>query len=336
MRDLVDDLKHQRKNIDFQINGALSCPKCNHTFDPSDEDFDIKKSKEIRKSLILNINETISKGKTVRSELDKIQSEVSSLDSRIYKIVFIKRNLEEAVLAIKKNISKTRISIDDCDNKIDSINIKISTLDSKEKIDSVTPLKERIERTEKLLVPVEDKIQDLSEEMEDYVKQLDYFRRFKSYLANLSLKSMESLVNDFLDDFGSDIFIELSGEKKLGNGKMKEKIDATLVRNGTDIGSFPKRSGGEKAGINLAFAKTLSHLINLNAGEGRGLDLLIIDEILDSSDAEGMTNIVRAFEKSEDNVVIITHIPLPASVGKPITVVKENDCLRILESDGKD
>ena len=73
----------------------------------------------------------------------------------------------------------------------------------------------------------------------------------------------------------------------------------------------------------------------MNAGEGRGLDLLIIDEILDSADAEGMTNVVRAFEKSEDNVILITHIPLPASVGQPITVVKENDLSRILENDGK-
>ena len=211
--------------------------------------------------------------------------------------------------------------------------MKIEALSSKEEKDIVTPLKNKISSVKAKLEPVETKLGELTEELDDYNVQLDVFRRFKSHLANMSLKSMEGLVNDYLDNFGSDIFLQLNSESKLANNKTKEKIGATLIRNGVDIGSFNKRSGGEKAAINLAFAKTLSHLINLNAGENRGLNLLIIDEILDSTDAEGLANIVRSFEREKDTVMLISHIPLPSSVGKQLVVCKENDISKIVEQD---
>ena len=219
------------------------------------------------------------------------------------------------------------------ESKIEAYHIKIDALISKDKDDVTAPLINKLSSIGDKMKPLKEKFADLESERGDYTVQLDVFRRFKSHLANLSLKSMESLANDFLEDFGSDIFIQLNSEKKLASGKSKEKIDASLIRNGVDIGSFNKRSGGEKASINLSFAKTLSHLINLNAGEGRGLNLLVVDEILDSTDQDGMINIVRSLEKSGTTCILITHIPLPNSIGNPITVCKEGDISKILENE---
>jgi DNA repair exonuclease SbcCD ATPase subunit len=335
--DLVAGLRevdHQIKHIQLKIDGSLSCPKCDHEFDPTDDTFDVASAgddiadkKVIREGIVKD-------GKEVGQRIKDTNASIESLNVKISRL----KGERSALLDEKGDIES---DMKDCHNSIkgnrDRIKLylmEIEVLRSKSDVDTATPLRNRIESTKKKLNPIEARLAVVTDEWDKMNIQLDVFVRFKSYLANLSLKSMEGLANDFLEDFGSDIFIQLNSTKKLANGQDREKIDSTLVRHGLDIGSFNKLSGGERAMINLAFAKTLSHLINLNAGENKGLNLLVIDEILDSTDATGMTRIVKALEKAEETCVLITHIPLPASVGKPVLVVKENDLSRIESYDG--
>ena len=335
--DLVAGLRevdHQIKHIQLKIDGSLSCPKCDHEFDPTDDTFDVASAgddiadkKVIREGIVKD-------GKEVGQRIKDTSASIESLNVKISRL----KGERSALLDEKGDIES---DMQDCHNSIkgnrDRIKLylmEIEVLRSKSDVDTATPLRNRIKSTKAKLDPIEARLAVVTDEWDELNVQLDVFVRFKSYLANLSLKSMEGLANDFLEDFGSDIFIQLNSTKKLANGQDREKIDSTLVRHGLDIGSFNKRSGGEKAAINLAFAKTLSHLINLNAGENKGLNLLVIDEILDSTDAEGMTKIVKALEKAGETAILITHIPLPASVGKPILVVKENDVSRLEDYDG--
>jgi exonuclease SbcC len=326
----INQNKHRISHLKVQMDGSVSCPKCDYEFDPSDENFSMSDARnEIER--LSQLNGTLTEnGVAGRKVYDTLSETVDSLNSRIKKVTDKRKSLQREKNGIENDISENTIKLKANKSKIESLNIKIDALSSKEEVDAVTPLKNKIKSVEAKYEPLSEKLADLEAEMNDFTVQLDVFKRFKSHLANLSLKSMEALANDFLEDFGSDIFLELNAEKKLANGKTKEKIDAALVRNGVDIGSFNKRSGGEKAAINLAFAKTLSHLINLNAGENRGFNLLVVDEILDATDQEGLQKIVRAFEKSDATVVMISHIPLPDSVGRHITVCKENDLSRIV------
>jgi DNA repair exonuclease SbcCD ATPase subunit len=328
----LQEIDHKMNHLKLKIEGSLDCPKCGHEFDPTDEGFNIKSETErYHKELTPQREDIIERGKAVRQGIDAYQIKIDSFTTRIAKITGTLSGLNEEKSDIERSIRKNELNIQSYENKIVSYGLKIEALSAKDEVDVVTPLKNRIAATQAEYEPVRESMVQIESTMDQLNVQMDVFKRFKSHLANLSLKSMEGLANDFLHDFGSDIFIQLNSDKKLANGKTREKIDSTLVRNGVDIGSFNKRSGGEKAAINLAFAKTLSHLINLNAGENKGLNLLVIDEILDSTDAEGMTKIVRALENAGETAILITHIPLPASVGKSITVVKENDISRIYE-----
>ena len=327
----LQETDHQLNHLRLKIEGSIECPKCSHDFDPTDEGFDIVVAEKDHYQLQLNRVDIIEDGKAVRGEVDEYGAKIELKQAKISKMAASKRVLDNERSEIVRDIAKIDRSNESNNDKIEAHEMKIEALSSKEEKDIVTPLKNKISSVKAKLEPVETKLGELTEELDDYNVQLDVFRRFKSHLANMSLKSMEGLVNDYLDNFGSDIFLQLNSESKLANNKTKEKIGATLIRNGVDIGSFNKRSGGEKAAINLAFAKTLSHLINLNAGENRGLNLLIIDEILDSTDAEGLANIVRSFEREKDTVMLISHIPLPSSVGKQLVVCKENDISKIIE-----
>ena len=330
LKSKISLLKHEIKEIKVKINGSISCPKCSHDFDPTSPDFDLDKAKNDLLEKTVEHDKILAKGILEKKNLESVNENIISINNRMIKINsrLIKLNSEKN--DIENDISKIIIDIKSDEAKIEAYHLKIDALSSKEEVDTVTPLINKLNSIGDKIKPLKVKNDEVESELNDYKIQLDVFKRFKSHLANLSLKSMEGLANDFLEDFGSDIFLQLNAEKKLANGKSKEKIDATLVRHGVDIGSFNKRSGGERAAINLAFAKTLSHLINLNAGENKGLNLLVVDEILDATDAEGLIRIIKSFEKSGDTVILISHTPLPDSVGTHITVCKENDLSRIL------
>ena len=326
----LQEIDHKIKHIKLKLDGSIMCPKCTHNFDPTDSSFSVADADEEMSLLELDREKVILKGKAVVSHINKLLEERDSIKIKIDENKSIKKDLLDELGEVEHDIKKIKTENFSDKERISLYETEIDVISNEKPQDLITPLENKISSIEDKIKPVKAKLEDVEAERDEYNVQLDVFRRFKSHLANMSLKSMESLANDFLNDFGSDIFIQLNSEKRLANNKTKEKIDSTLVRNGVDIGSFNKRSGGEKASINLAFAKTLSHLINLNAGENRGLNLLVIDEILDSSDQEGLTKIVRSLEKTGDNCILITHIPLPESVGNPITVCKENDLSRIL------
>src|SRR5690606_17221916 len=100
----------------------------------------------------------------------------------------------------------------------------------------------------------------------------------KSYLANLSLKNIEELVNFYLTKMNTDLSVEIEGYKQKGK-KITEKITETILRGMTPIGSYNRFSGGERGRIDVASILANQTLINNNASP-KGLDLIIIDEVL--------------------------------------------------------
>ena len=330
----LQEHKHQMNHLKLKIEGSIECPKCDHEFDITDNKVDIDEVREKYYQMGIELSDIIERGKAVRQGIDTYQEKIDTINTKIVRLDGKRSALDEEKIELERDLRKSNDKIESNKIKVSSYELKVEALSNKGTTDVVTPLKNKIEAVRTKFEPINAKMEELEDKMSRYDIQLDIFKRYKSHLANLSLKSMEGLANDFLEDFGSDIFIQLNSTKKLANGQDREKIDSTLVRHGLDIGSFNKLSGGERASINLAFAKTLSHLINLNAGENKGLNLLVIDEILDSTDSEGMVKIVQALERAGETAILITHIGLPASVGNPILVIKENDVSKIGKYEG--
>lgn len=141
-----------------------------------------------------------------------------------------------------------------------------------------------------------DKLQDL---------QLN-FAMFKSYIANKKITALSYVVNDFLEKIGSDIRLKLEGFTMTKTGKLRDKISVQVMRDGVDCGSYHKFSGGEKARLNLACILALHTLVNSNCEDGKGLDFIIIDELLDKSDEVGIATYCDALNKLGQTSLLIT------------------------------
>jgi exonuclease SbcC len=150
------------------------------------------------------------------------------------------------------------------------------------------------------------------------------FIDFKTYLANSKIEALSHVTNEFLQKIGSDIRIVFQGYTKLKSGKVRDKISISLVRDGIDCGSFGKFSEGEKTRANLASVLALHKLCNLNCPDGKGLNLLVLDEILDATDESGLANIFDALNSLKITSLVVSHGLVHENYPHKVIVRKEN------------
>lgn len=169
--------------------------------------------------------------------------------------------------------------------------------------------------------------------IEETLKQLreqeQRFNQFKSYLANTKIEALSKITNEFLESIGSDIRIRFSGYTVLKTGKVREKISVSLVRDGVDCGSFGKFSEGEKARVNLSSILAMQKLVNSNCEDGKGLDLLVLDEILAAVDEEGNMKMFQSLNKLGITALVVSHGHVSESYPHTLVIRKEHGESRI-------
>lgn len=168
-------------------------------------------------------------------------------------------------------------------------------------------------------------------EYDKYVMQENHFVEFRSYLANKKVEAISAVTNHFLELIGSDLRVEMVGFKKLKSGKIRDKITVNLLRNGVPCGSYARHSGGERARINLASILGLQKLTNNTAPIGKGLDLIVLDEILEASDTSGIESSCQALNKLDITSLMVTQNPVSDNADHVIVVQKENGFSQIIE-----
>lgn len=169
-----------------------------------------------------------------------------------------------------------------------------------------------------------NELEEKQAEYDKYVVQENRFIEFRSYLANKKVEAISAVTNHFLELIGSDLRIEMLGFKKLKNGKIRDKITVNLLRNGILCGSYARHSGGERARVNLASILGLQKLTNSSAPKGKGLDMLILDEILSESDSAGIESISKALNDLRVTSLLVTQDTVCDCDGNVILVTKEH------------
>ena len=164
------------------------------------------------------------------------------------------------------------------------------------------------------------------------LEQKQLFLNYKAHLANTKLTAISQIVNSVLEEIGSNIRVDLQGYKVLKSGKLKESITVQLLKSGVECGSFFKFSKGERCRVNLASIIALQRLTNANCDDGKGLGLLVFDEILDSSDQVGFVSYCNTINKLQITSLLITQNSLPENYPYSLTVVKENGMSHILNN----
>lgn len=190
--------------------------------------------------------------------------------------------------------------------------------------ESLEKYQDELKSAQKIASEIETKYNRLKE-------QELHFTMFKSYIANKKIDALSHIVNDFLEKIGSDIRLKLEGFTVTKTGKFRDKISVQVMRDGIDCGSYHKFSGGEKARLNLACILSLHTLTNSNCEEGKGLDFIIIDELLDKSDEVGMATYCEALNKLGQTALLITQGGISEGYPHKLLIVKKQDVSTILK-----
>ena len=130
---------------------------------------------------------------------------------------------------------------------------------------------------------------------------------FATYLANKSIKIIEGIINSFLLKFKTEISVLMNGYKILKDSSLREKIDIFIRKDGVTASSYLSNSGGERGRVNLAGILGIHHLLNMSRN-GRGLNLIILDEVFPGIDSIGQENIIRILEGLGITVLMITQV----------------------------
>ena len=285
-----------------------------------------------------------------RSEVERIASQVADVQCKINAIInnidveqgkvdgLIRNMISEALDKVDNACDKGENYINVQKDKKTSINASIESFEKAiEEVkngsqdDFVASLNNSKAKYEKELQNALKELQNAQDEFDRYVVQENHFVDFRSYLANKKVKAISSVTNHFLELINSDLRVEMLGFKKLKNGKIRDKITVNLLRNGVDCGSYAKFSGGERARVNLASILGLQRLTNNSAPKGKGLDLIVLDEILEASDTTGIESSCAALNKLKVTSLMVTQNPISDNDGKTIVVTKENGYSTIME-----
>lgn len=301
----LSENKRMEKKLKAELEDTITCPKCSHEFiheselDLSVEDTkslldeaqsEIKKQTkkyEAKETKLKNLNKKIKEAERAEELVGEIEEEKSGYERKIKN-----KTQDRADLLVKiekwetekKAIKKRKKD----DKLLNSLNQRIGECDTE------------IEKLTKQLLPINEEMETIK------FWQFNMGRSgFQTYLANKAIKILEGSTNYFLEKMKIDYRVMINPFTILKSGEVREKIDCFISDNGIDAKNFLAYSGGERQRVTLAGILAIQRLINLSLN-GKGINMLLLDESLGNIDSMGTMEIVRILEKLEITVMLIT------------------------------
>ena len=258
----------------------------------------------------------------IEYEISSIQRNIDAQKKQMFDEVF--DTIDDLYKKTEADIKGLELSISNCEGAIKSYQESIKEIENASETDVISSLKESKEKYENQLKEAMDNLNDINNKLNELKVQEATFIEFKTYLANTKINAISQITNDFLATIGSDIRVSLSGFTMLKSGKVRDKISVSLLRDGVDCGSFEKFSKGEQTRVELASILALHKLTNVNCEEGKGLNLLIFDEILDATDEQGLTNVFNALNETHITSLVVSHGNIAENYPNRLVVNKRN------------
>lgn len=274
--------------------------------------------------------ETMSrKEKQIRETIISLQKDIEGVRRKIFDEAFelidaAYRTNERKKLTINDEVTAAESSIETLRATI----VEISNSSPDEIIESLRASLKNYRKKSAEILNAKDKIEQTLKQLQE---QEQRFNQFKSYLANTKIEALSKITNEFLASIGSDIRIQFSGYTVLKTGKLREKISVTLVRDGVDCGSFGKFSEGEKARVNLSSILAMQKLVKSNCEGDKGLDLLVLDEILAAVDEEGNMKMFESLNRLGITALVVSHGHVSEAYPHTLVIRKEHGESRIVQ-----
>lgn len=256
------------------------------------------------------------------AKVKQVQSKIENLYDRMFDETY--RVIDEAIAKHNNSIKLSEISIKNMEGAIQSYEETIAELENTTSDTIIESLEVSIAKYEKQKESVCVELQEVKDKKFSLDTQKSVFMEFKTHLANTKIAALNSITNEFLAAIGSDIQISLSGYTILKSGKIRDKISISLLRDGIDCGSFDKFSAGERARVELATILAMNKLTNITCENDKGLDLLILDEILEAVDEQGLDNIFKALNNLGITTLVVSHGNIAENYPYTVVVAKQN------------
>jgi len=270
------------------------------------------------------------KVKNANFQLSTIQDKISKIRKRIFDEVF--ETIDGAYKRRENQIKSLEEDVNTMKGSIASYEKAIEEAQNASEKDMLASLKKSQAEYQKALQKAIEAKNEVESRLNELKAQEAYFIEFKTYLANTKINAISQITNKFLETIGSDIRVALSGYTILKSGKVRDKISVSLLRDGVDCGSFEKFSAGERVRVELASILSMNQLTNLNCEDGKGLDLLIADEVLDSADEQGLASVFKALNQTQITSLVVSHGLTNEGYPNKITVTKSNGVSSIYET----
>lgn len=265
--------------------------------------------------------------KRTQAGIAAMQEEIDGIRRKVFDEVFGFIDERNAALGREKrkaeeDIRSAECAVDTLKETIREVNETAATDLTRSLRATLKQEKQRSMETARRKFDVDDKVRALEVQRERFVQ-------FKTYLANTKIEALSRITNEFLVGIGSDIRIRFDGYTVLKSGKVREKISISLLRDGVDCGSFGKFSAGEAARVNLATILAMQKLVNANCDDEKGLDLLVLDEILEAVDEAGLASMFEALNALGGTVLVVSHGNVAEGYPNKLVIVKEHGESRI-------
>jgi len=301
----IDALNLRISELKKTISGKIKCPKCKYEWILENQDLNLASiEKELNKKQI-DADSIEDNNKKIAEEIKKLKREIAKTEENNENCRRIKLKVQRLEEEIADNIllkGKKEKQIKAIKDKI------IETRNQKKNINRIKELRESQEEELEKLEVAESAINLLKKQIEE----LEFWKinfglaGFKSFLINRVLENIEGYTNYHLKKFKTDLMIKMEGYKKLKSGKLSEKINVLISKDGSVWKKFKRFSGGQRQRINVCGILTLQKLINQSAKSG-GLDLLALDEFFERTDKTGQQAILNLLKLSKITTLMVSH-----------------------------
>lgn len=331
-KDLIENNKEYEKTVadgknQRDIETALNNERKQIEQDSEKADATIKEARQICSQCEKEVEEANTLLTTIKDKISKIRKRIFDEVFEVIDSAYKRRenqikSLEEDVNTMNGSIASYEKAIEDAQNASEE-----------DMLDSLKKSQAEYQKALKKAVEAKNEVESRLNELK---AQEAYFIEFKTYLANTKINAISQITNEFLETIGSDIRVALSGYTILKSGKVRDKISVSLLRDGVDCGSFEKFSAGERVRVELASILSMNQLTNLNCEDGKGLDLLIADEVLDSADEQGLASVFKALNQTQITSLVVSHGLTNEGYPNKITITKSNGISSIYETANND
>lgn len=301
----VSETKAIRRKIQAELNETITCPKCKHEFiNESELELSVEEAKGALKEADTAIATAEKKLDIKNKKMKKLKAQIAEAE-RAEELV---GEIEEEKSGYERKIKNKTQDRADLLVKIEKWETEKKAIKKRKKDDKLlNSLNQRIGECDTEIEKLTKRLLPISEEMETIrFWQFNMGRSgFQTYLANKAIKILEGSTNYFLEKMKIDYRVMINPFTILKSGEVREKIDCFISDNGIDAKNFLAYSGGERQRVTLAGILAIQRLINLSLN-GKGINMLLLDESLGNIDSMGTMEIVRILEKLEITVMLIT------------------------------